>query len=350
MEVCVMRWQDIKNEREKYAAYLASREWSVLKEAVRRRSRGFCERCVINVMDHVHHLTYARKYAEHLEDLQSICKPCHDYTHAKSDTDPAAWPLLFRRVISSVYLAGKMGTTWRDTLMERAWSEENNGAVRWIGNGEPGDRTWDTARREVVVPGRYPIDFTGPYWIPREIACGHDSVNGQFGADAESPRTHAAGWDEHAYVVARNCSAAIKSADLIFAWIDSADAYGTLVEIGMAVSADPDKVVVVAVDASLGTKVVRDLWFAMAASAFITPGGCGAGIVAHSAKQAWDWIWENARLSENYLGPTVVLDQDGEPTRTGRSWDHGFWHLGNPDLKPCDAYMPVDRHSKECPE
>ena len=347
-----MRWQDIKNDREKYAAYLASREWSVLKEAVKKRSRGFCERCLINVMDHVHHLTYARKYAEDLADLQAICKPCHDYTHAKSDTDPAAWPILFRRVIGSVYLAGKMGTTWRDTLMREdirirgGWSCERKGILQWIEEG-PGDFPWATAPNCVGVTGRHAISLTGPYWMPRDIGCGHDSADS---VDSESPSTHAAGFDQHSYMVTRNCNAAIKSADLIFAWIDSADAYGTLVEIGMAVSADPEKVVVVAIDASLGTKVVRDLWFAMAAAAFITPEGCGAGIVAHSAKQAWDWVWENARLLENYLGPTVVLDPDGEPTRTGRSWHHGFWHLGNPNLHLGDAYMPVDPHTKECSE
>jgi hypothetical protein len=50
------------DERERYQRYLCGREWGVLKEAVRRRCRGICERCNHYPMDHVHHLTYARKY------------------------------------------------------------------------------------------------------------------------------------------------------------------------------------------------------------------------------------------------------------------------------------------------
>jgi hypothetical protein len=83
-----MDWREIKNEKEKYAAYLCSREWSERKEAVRKRSGGKCERCLKNHATAVHHLTYIRKYAELLTDLQSICQGCHDFIHGKSDSDP----------------------------------------------------------------------------------------------------------------------------------------------------------------------------------------------------------------------------------------------------------------------
>ena len=81
-------WRSITGDREKYAAYLCSREWSVLKAAVHERARGRCERCRINAIDAVHHLTYARKYREDLDDLQAICNPCHEFVHGKSDFDP----------------------------------------------------------------------------------------------------------------------------------------------------------------------------------------------------------------------------------------------------------------------
>lgn len=81
-------WQDIADDREKYAAYLCSREWAEKREAVRARSRGTCERCKRNPMDACHHLTYARKYDEQLDDLQAICNPCHEFTHGKRDVDP----------------------------------------------------------------------------------------------------------------------------------------------------------------------------------------------------------------------------------------------------------------------
>jgi len=83
-------WRSIQDDREKYAAYLCSREWSVKREAVRKRSNGTCERCKLLPMDHVHHLTYERKYCEGLEDLQASCKACHEFTHGKSDFDPCS--------------------------------------------------------------------------------------------------------------------------------------------------------------------------------------------------------------------------------------------------------------------
>lgn len=81
-------WKDISDEREKYAAYLCSREWSVLKEAVHARAYGLCERCFTRNIDAVHHLTYARKYCERLDDLQGLCNGCHEFTHGKRDDDP----------------------------------------------------------------------------------------------------------------------------------------------------------------------------------------------------------------------------------------------------------------------
>lgn len=81
-------WKTETDDREKYGLYLASREWSVLKEAVHARAKGVCERCNVNKIDAVHHLTYIRKYEEQLDDLQGLCKGCHDFNHGKSDVDP----------------------------------------------------------------------------------------------------------------------------------------------------------------------------------------------------------------------------------------------------------------------
>lgn len=83
-------WRSIAEEKEKYAAYLCSREWGVLRQAVHDRANGICERCRLNKIDAVHHLSYKRKYREQLEDLQGICNGCHEFTHGRSDKDPAA--------------------------------------------------------------------------------------------------------------------------------------------------------------------------------------------------------------------------------------------------------------------
>lgn len=81
-------WKAMPEGREKYQAYLCSREWSILKQAVHDRSGGECERCHTGSIEAVHHLTYARKYNERLEDLAGWCKACHEFTHGKSEYDP----------------------------------------------------------------------------------------------------------------------------------------------------------------------------------------------------------------------------------------------------------------------
>lgn len=92
-------WRSITNDKEKYAAYLCSREWCEKREAVRERAGGKCERCGVLPMDACHHLTYERKYAERLEDLQAICNPCHEFTHGKIDIDPLDHRYVFEYLV-----------------------------------------------------------------------------------------------------------------------------------------------------------------------------------------------------------------------------------------------------------
>lgn len=75
--------------RSSYGAYLASREWALKKAAIEKRSGGKCERCRRAYATEVHHRTYEHLYAEPLEDLIHICRPCHEYESGKSDIDPA---------------------------------------------------------------------------------------------------------------------------------------------------------------------------------------------------------------------------------------------------------------------
>jgi hypothetical protein len=78
--------------REQYHRYLASREWALKKEAVKRRAKGACERCWKNPHEQTHHLTYIRVGRELLEDLLGVCRPCHEYLSGKSNFDPTASP------------------------------------------------------------------------------------------------------------------------------------------------------------------------------------------------------------------------------------------------------------------
>lgn len=80
-------------EKFNYQRYLASREWAVLREAVRARCHGRCERC-ISAMKSVHHLTYERIGHEELGDLLGVCDRCHAWLSGKSSLDPARLKLL----------------------------------------------------------------------------------------------------------------------------------------------------------------------------------------------------------------------------------------------------------------
>lgn len=62
-----------------YKRYLASREWALRREAVKKRAGSVCERCDTLPLRDVHHLTYANIGNEPLDDLQGICGPCHEY-------------------------------------------------------------------------------------------------------------------------------------------------------------------------------------------------------------------------------------------------------------------------------
>lgn len=93
-------WRAIQDDREKYNAYLCSREWAERREAVRVRAKGKCERCKVLPMAAVHHLTYARKYEEQLDDLQAICNQCHEFTHGKDWFDPVDYYRLLHWLLS----------------------------------------------------------------------------------------------------------------------------------------------------------------------------------------------------------------------------------------------------------
>ena len=97
-------WQALPEGSEKYQAYLCSREWAERRNAVYLRCGSVCERCNMNAADHVHHLTYVRKYAELPEDLQALCRGCHEFTHGKSDVDPAKPPIVWdlKQLLSAV--------------------------------------------------------------------------------------------------------------------------------------------------------------------------------------------------------------------------------------------------------
>jgi hypothetical protein len=96
----VRDWKEMADGNEKRQHYYASREWALLREAIKERSGGTCERCRRVDGEQVHHLHYATLYRERLEDLQHVCRPCHAFLSGKSHDDPRCDGLVH------VYLGG----------------------------------------------------------------------------------------------------------------------------------------------------------------------------------------------------------------------------------------------------
>jgi 5-methylcytosine-specific restriction endonuclease McrA len=83
-------------QMDQYEKYLETAHWQgfrklVLTEQLKRIGRNECERCPPqpnsegegDVELHVHHLTYERLGRELIEDVQIICRECHDREHGR---------------------------------------------------------------------------------------------------------------------------------------------------------------------------------------------------------------------------------------------------------------------------
>ena len=81
-------WKTLPEGKEKYQAYLCSREWAEIKNDLKDAVGDYCQRCGLSKIECIHHLTYIRKYKENPEDLIGLCNACHAYTDGKSDVDP----------------------------------------------------------------------------------------------------------------------------------------------------------------------------------------------------------------------------------------------------------------------
>jgi hypothetical protein len=264
-----MDWRNCPDDREKYQLYLASREWAVKRDAVRTRSGGICERCRINPLDHVHHLTYIRKYDERPEDLEAMCKGCHEFTHNKSSFDPAnhTRPIHFDGVdIYNFYLAGKMDSNWRVDLIHRGeWNDKSfDSPYDWVLGRVSTDDYWSDHYRKIHWGYRYSW-YSGPFHggLEHDKSCHSWSEGKPFSV---SP------W------VNKQCMNSIDESQLIFCWIDSLDSYGTIAEIGYArgITADPSERKIILAS----PKMQPDLWFAYSMCDYV-------GFGYKDARHAW---------------------------------------------------------------
>lgn len=311
----------MNEEQERYQRYLCTREWATKRDAVRRRCKGICERCNHNRMDHCHHLTYIRKYNERLEDLQGVCAGCHQYIHNKRKRDPLLdVPLrLFGKTIRSFYLAGKISGSsgqWRDEITGSKESKPKYDPMITI------PYYLDEIDDEVPfikcpVHKRF-LDYTGPFY--RIASGGHGPCEGSHQCIDWSAGDNERSEILNEYLTIKNlCLEQIKNADLLFAWIDSREAFATLAEIGYAVGLG--KTVVIATP-----NVDHELWF---------PSLMGDRILlADSPLDAWNSLWRH----------------DGEPSSIDLVWDGRSTETDSiecPDWQHCECvFCAVEEYTR----
>ena len=217
-------WRDITDEKEKYAAYLCSREWSEKRELVRERSGGRCERCEVYPMDAVHHLTYARKYAERLDDLQAICDACHKFTHGKSDRDPR----LGADSELKVYLAGKVphcqtDRDWRHEYLLPRFGEDVN---QWLGRHPLVEYGRLMFTESVLRPWK--VEYVGPYYADDTGGHGTMDYKGKHASGPASATKRRNVYDQ--------CVTGICESTHVIAWVDHLNQFGTIFELGYALA------------------------------------------------------------------------------------------------------------------
>ena len=88
----------------KYEKYLLSPQWRRIRDGALRRAHFRCHRCASGSRLQVHHLTYDRLGHERDEDLEVLCKACHEGHHAEEDRrTKAPLPLYVKLVYEALH-------------------------------------------------------------------------------------------------------------------------------------------------------------------------------------------------------------------------------------------------------
>jgi 5-methylcytosine-specific restriction endonuclease McrA len=70
------------DRRYRYDQYLRSQQWDLIRKQVRTKYKNTCQECFKAGKVEVHHKTYERIGAEHLDDLVALCRTCHKALHS----------------------------------------------------------------------------------------------------------------------------------------------------------------------------------------------------------------------------------------------------------------------------
>lgn len=152
------------------------------------------------------------------------------------------WPLTF-------YFAGKVRKhCWRERLLgEHVVYPDDCGSA--VCGGPPPDEigTWPILERVIFEEHHY----AGPYFVSCDHGCFHGDDTHGVNADRNYGDHNSL---NNSHLVVEACLNAIQRADVVFAWIDQLDCYGTITELGYAAALRKPIW-------ACGPRSFRDMWF-----------------------------------------------------------------------------------------
>lgn len=228
---------------EKMSSYYRSSEWAS-KRNERLKMDGYkCARCGFTRALEVHHITYERFGHEDIsKDLVTLCKKCHkEVEEQKSFVNPVRRPTEHH----SVYLAGKISKTdWRCKIT----------------GFEPLYDVYEHIDPGQIEAVNESLSVTGPFFIACDHGCYHGDGTHGVGAITSFQSDEWGGCLGNFFTkdeVLEICKKQIESAEIVFAYIDCYDCYGTLAEIGYAHALGKDIVI-----AFGSEELKKEMWFA----------------------------------------------------------------------------------------
>lgn len=222
-------------DKQALSDYYKSQSWAE-KRNERLKIDGFkCAKCGFTRALEVHHINYERLFHEDVsKDLITLCKKCHNEIELQKKTIN---PVQIPEEHHSVYLAGKIGqNNWRVTFGGyKAFSAE----PKSIANGYE-----ENMNKQLTI--------TGPFFISCDHGCYHGE--GQHGVGASFGGCMSDYFTRED--VLKICKSQIERAEILFAYIDCEDCYGTIAEIGYAHAIGKD-IIIYFTD----MKLQEEMWF-----------------------------------------------------------------------------------------
>ena len=202
-----------------------------------------CARCGFTRALEVHHINYERFGDEDVgRDLITLCKKCHREIEAQKKTvNP-----IESAEHHTAYLAGKIEFhDWRERFYSVDFNEDAP-VAEWANHSEPVNRS---------------LTVTGPFFIRCDHGCYHGPDRHGVGAVEQIHHSDEWGGCMGNFFTREDvlniCMSQIDRAEIVFAYIDHDDCYGTLTEIGYAYAKGKDIVIIFSND-----KLRKEMWFA----------------------------------------------------------------------------------------